>query len=386
MTKNIITTTSDLDAFCAELAKHPFITIDTEFIREKTYYPILCLVQLASKKNAACIDPLAAGIDLTPLFDLLKNPKVQKIFHAARQDIEIFYHLMGEMPVNIFDTQIAAMVCGYGESVSYQQLVEHTTAARLDKGMRFTDWSKRPLSDKQTDYALSDVTHLIPAYEKLMAELKRTNRLSWLDEEQKILENPLTYVVEDENAWRRIKHSFKKPAQIHLFAALCAWRERTAKQKDRPRRHILKDEALLELTVLAPKTAEEMEALRGISTGFAKSDLGKTLLETIRRALADKPSTYEQLPFKKPLTSGQKNLLDMLRLLLAIVADQSGVAAKMITDADDLYAFAGGDPSVPFLKGWRNDLFGRKSVALADGKLALSYNSAKSVVEFIDKQ
>lgn len=379
----MITNTTDLQTLCTRLASEPFVTIDTEFIREKTYWPVLCLVQLGwGKGEADCIDPLAPDMDLTPLFNLLKNQKVLKIFHAARQDIEIFYHLMGELPQNVFDTQIAAMVCGYGDSVSYQQLVEQLAKTSLDKSMRFTDWSKRPLSEKQIKYALCDVTHLIVVYEKLMAELKKTNRLDWLKQEQDILNTPSTYLVADDNAWKRIKHPFKKQMQIHVFARICAWREKVAKEKDRPRRHILKDETLLEIASLMPKTADDLDQLRSISKGFSKSDLGKSLLTTINAALLDKPDTYEPATIKKPLTSAQKNLLEMLKLLLSIISEQSGVAAKLLATTDDLYEFAGGNMEQHFLTGWRYDLFGEKSLALKNGKLALSYDPVKGRINF----
>lgn len=378
----MITTTKELKKFCKKLAKYPFITVDTEFIREKTYYPVLCLIQLGCSDEAACVDPLAPDMDLSPLFDLFLNPKVLKVFHAARQDLEIFYHLMGKMPTPLFDTQIAAMVCGYGDAVSYQQLVEQLTQTRLDKSMRFTDWAKRPLLDKQIGYALNDVIPLVEVYQKLTAELQKNGRLDWLKEEQDILNDPHTYQIDDESAWKRLKCTLKKPKEIHLFATLCAWREKTAKQKNRPRRHILKDEVIQELATLAPTTPAELDTLRSIPHGFAKSETAQSLLKAIQSALKDDPTTFEKPTIRKPLKPAQKSFLEMLKLLLAIVAQQEKVAAKVLASADDLYNFAAGDETVPFLKGWRFDLFGQKAQLLHQGKLCLIYRPDKGIIEF----
>lgn len=378
----MITTTQQLADFCQTLEKYPFITVDTEFIREKTYYPILCLIQLGCSDSAACVDPLAEGIDLTPLFNLFLNPKVLKVFHAARQDLEIFYHLMGQMPTPLFDTQIAAMVCGYGDAVAYQQLVEQLTPTKLDKSMRFTDWSKRPLLDKQITYALNDVIPLVNVYQKLQAELQTTGRLDWLKEEQDILNNPATYCIDDTTAWKRLKCPLKKPREIHVFAAICAWREKTAKSKNRPRRHILKDEIIQELACIAPTTPAELDNLRSIPHGFSKSDTARSLLESIKIALTDSPDKFEKPVVRKPLKSGQKNLLEMLKLLLTIVAQQEKVAPKVLASTDDLHDFAADDENVPFLKGWRFDLFGQKATLLKQGKLCLSYRADKGIIEF----
>ncbi len=378
----MITTTQQLAEFCHTLEKYPFITIDTEFIREKTYYPVLCLIQLGCTDAAACVDPLAPDMDLTPLFDLLTNPNVLKVFHAARQDLEIFYHMMGKMPTPLFDTQIAAMVCGYGDAVSYQQLVEQLTPTRLDKSMRFTDWSKRPLLDKQIGYALNDVIPLVEVYQKLRQELTDTGRTDWLKEEQDILNDPNTYQIEDASAWKRIKCPLKKPREVHLFAALCAWREKTAKQKNRPRRHILKDEVIQELAGIAPATPAELDALRSIPRGFSKSDTAKSLLAAIQTALNDDPAQFEKPTVRKPLRTGQKSFLEMLKLLLTIIAQQEKVAAKVLASSDDLYDYAADDETVPFLKGWRFELFGQKAQLLKQGKLCLTYRADKGVVEF----
>lgn len=378
----MITTTSELEKFCQKLAKYPFITVDTEFIREKTYYPVLCLIQLGCSDAAACVDPLAPEMDLSPLFDLFLNKKVLKVFHAARQDLEIFYHLMGKMPTPLFDTQIAAMVCGYGDAVAYQQLVEQLTSTRLDKSMRFTDWAKRPLLDKQIGYALNDVIPLVEVYQKLTDELHQNGRMEWLKEEQDILNDSHTYQIEDATAWKRLKCPLKKPKEVHLFAALCAWREKTAKQKNRPRRHILKDEVIQELASIAPKTPEELDALRSIPRGFAKSETARSLLNAIQAALKDDPATFEKPTARKPLKPAQKSFLEMLKLLLTIVAQQEKVAAKVVASADDLYDFAAGDETVPFLKGWRFELFGQKAQSLRQGKLALIYRADKGIVEF----
>lgn len=378
----MITTTAELADFCQKLKAYPFITVDTEFIREKTYYPVLCLIQLGCTDMAACVDPLASDMDLTPLFDLFLNPDVLKVFHAARQDLEIFYHLMGKMPTPLFDTQIAAMVCGYGDAVAYQQLVEQLTPVRLDKSMRFTDWSKRPLLEKQIGYALNDVIPLVDVYQQLNQELKSTGRTDWLKEELDILNDPHTYQIDDDVAWKRLKCPLKKPREVHLFAALCAWREKTAKLKNRPRRHILKDEVIQELASIAPQTPAELDAMRSIPRGFAKSDTAHSLLEAIKTAQNDNPTEFEKPTARKPLRSGQKSFLEMLKLLLIIVSQQERVASRVLASSDDLHNFAADDENVPFLKGWRFDLFGQKAVQLKQGKLCLTYRADKGMIEF----
>lgn len=377
----MIETTDALADVCARLAKVPFVTVDTEFIREKTYYPILCLIQIASKEEAHCIDPLADGMDLAPLFELMQNKKVLKVFHAARQDIEIFYHLSGKIPTPLFDTQIGAMVCGFGESVSYQQLVQNLTGVALDKSMRYTDWSKRPLSQKQVAYALCDVTHLVHVYEKLQASLGVSGRMSWLDEEMRVLNNPATYEIDDETVWQKFKCPLTKPQLIHVFAKVCAWRERVAKQKDRPRRHILKDEVMVELAAAHPVNATELDGLRAIPKGFSGSALGVELLSVIQAAMADEPDTYVASTKRKPLSQAQKNIAELVRLLLDVVSAELGVASKVIADSDSVAAFVTKDKTCPFLSGWRKEAFGQKAIALKEGKICFRYDTKKCAVK-----
>lgn len=376
----MIETSAALAEVCGRLSKASFITVDTEFIREKTYYPVLCLIQIASPVEAHCVDPLAEGIDLKPLFDLMQNKKVLKVFHAARQDIEIFYHLSGAIPAPLFDTQVGAMVCGFGESASYQQLVQELTGVSLDKSMRYTDWSKRPLSAKQVSYALCDVTYLVQVYEKLQASLEKSGRTDWLAEEMEVLNNPATYEVDDEAIWQRFKCPLAKAQLIHVFAKVCAWRERVAKLKDRPRRHILKDEVLVELAAAHPETEAELEALRAIPKGFAQSHLGMELLEVIKSAMADKPDTYVASSKRKPLTNAQKNLAELVRLLLDVVSSELGVASKVIADSDSIAAFVTNDKTCAFLKGWRLAAFGQKAMALKSGKICFRYDPKKYAV------
>lgn len=370
----MITTTEKLTEVCNRFAQLPFITLDTEFIREKTYWPVLCLIQIASKEEAYCIDPLSEGIDLTPLFGLLQNENVVKVFHAARQDLEIFYHLMGKIPTPLFDTQVAAMVCGFGESVSYQQLVQELTNTAIDKSMRYTDWSKRPLTDKQTAYALHDVTHLVNVYEKILERLSNNGREEWLVEEMAVLSNPETYEVSNDKAWMRIKCHLTNARQIHVFARICEWREKTAKLKNRPRRHIMKDDTIQELAVAHPISSEQMELLRSLPNGFSKSAYGMELIDVISTAMTEEVQKYEAPEKRKGLTNSQKNIGELVRLLLAVVSDNLGVAPKIIAGTDDIVDVVVGRSGSKTMRGWRYDIFGRYVEALKEGKLSFSYD------------
>lgn len=379
----MITTTEKLREVCERFATFPFVTLDTEFIREKTYWPVLCLIQIGIKGEAYCIDPLADELDMTPLFDLLQNDKVLKVFHAARQDLEIFHHLTGKVPAPLFDTQVAAMVCGFGESASYQQLVQELTGVALDKGMRYTDWSKRPLSDKQIAYALHDVTDLVGVYEKLCERLEQNGRKSWLAEELAVLTNPVTYAAEDRKAWQKVRCHLNKPQQIHVFAEICAWRERTAKLKNRPRRHIMKDEIIQELAVACPTTVEQMDLLRSLSKGFSKSTFGQELLEVIAKAMADEPKTYVMPTKRKALTNRQKNLGEFMRLLLAVVSDELGVAPKIIAGTDDIIDIIADEENAKAMTGWRYEAFGKYAEALKKGLLTFGYNPQKRAMSIM---
>src|SRR5262245_61006528 len=276
---NLITTTHALAEACTRLADHPFVTIDTEFLRESTYFPVLCVIQMASTEEAVVVDALATGVDLEPFFQLMANERVLKVFHAGRQDIEIIWHRAGLIPHPVFDTQIAAMVLGYGDSISYEQLVQRITGDHLDKSHRFTDWSRRPLSKGQSAYAISDVTHLRDVYLALSADLARRGRTEWVNEEMEVLTSPETYRAEPETAWQRIRTRARKPKELAILMELAAWREREAQNRDVPRGRVLKDDALADIAVQAPTTMEKLAALRSLPRGFERSKWGEAILE-----------------------------------------------------------------------------------------------------------
>lgn len=379
----LIQTNDALLSFCSVLKNEAFITVDTEFIREKTYWPQLCLIQIASSDQAACIDPLADGIDLSPVFEIMQDPKIIKVFHAARQDLEIFYHLTGKVPSPLFDTQVAAMVCGFGESVSYQTLVSKLVHKEIDKTMRFTDWSHRPLTEKQISYALSDVTYLRTVYEKLQDELEKSKRTHWFDEEVSILQNEKTYRNDPDEAWKRIKQHSNNPQFLAIFRALAAWREKEAQKLDRPRKHILRDEQLLEIAARAPTTQEGMNGLRGLGSGFAEGRFGKAIREIITSVKQQDTETYPKAESPYLMPKGKKTLAKLLKMLLSVKAEQNGVAEKLIASSDEIDLLAGEEePDIPLLKGWRYDMFGKDAVALKKGKLALCYNPKKKRIEF----
>ncbi len=379
-----IQTTEELNRLCARLAEHPFVTVDTEFIREKTYWPQLCLIQIASVDEAACIDPLAPEIDLSALFDLMQNQNVVKVFHAARQDVEIFYNLTGKTPTPLFDTQLAAMVCGFGESVSYQNLVQKLVGIELDKSMRFTDWSRRPLTEKQIRYAQNDVTHLRDIYKKMLDILNETGRAHWVDDDTAFLVNPKTYENDSALAWKRLKLNSTKPLYLALCQALAAYREDEAKRMDRPRRHIMRDEILLEIAADAPDTADEMAKMRGLPQGFANGRMGRDILKIIAEVKSRDPSTYPVLPKPYELPKSARSVSKMLRLLLMIKAAESDVAERLIASPDELDVLAGEkNPDLPVLKGWRFEVFGRDALELKAGKIAMKYNPDRRRIDII---
>lgn len=383
----IISTTGQLQELCTRLSRDSFVALDTEFIREKTYYAELCLIQIAGPSAQACIDPLSPQLDLAPLFELLQNPNVTKVFHAARQDIEIFYHLTGQIPTPLFDTQIAAMVCGYRENIGYQELVQDLLGITLDKSMRITDWSRRPLTDDQVDYAMHDVTHLRDIYRILAQKLRDSCRQSWLADEIAVQNDPKTYEVDDDEAWQRIKIPFRRPVQVHVFARLCAWRERTAKEKNRPRKYILKDDALIELAGMMPTTPEQLRACRTVPKGFEKSTLGQEVLAQITRAQSDPPHLYPQSWDRpKSLSVTQKTMADLLHLLLMIISANLGIAPRLIASTDELHQLARGNNSVPCMTGWRRDVFGEKVLLFKQGLLFFTYNPHTHKPEIREKQ
>lgn len=378
---NLITKQSELNKFCAQVAHGAYITVDTEFIRDKTYFPRLCLVQIAGSDQAAIIDPLAPGINLEPLFALLQKPDLVKVFHACRQDIEIFYLLSGAIPVNIFDTQIAASVCGYGESVSYETLVNKIVGQDLDKSSRFTDWSARPLSEKQLNYALSDVTHLRIIYENLKAQIEQAGRASWIAEEHSQLSDPALYQIEPVNAWKRLKYGTMRPKHLAVLRELAQWREIEARKNDVPRGRILKDELLVELASALPRKPADLTRMRGIDKNLSKARANE-VFACVERALALPQPEWPQVGKSRKPPENVTSLVAMLQLLLKVKADIHGIAASLIAGKEDLEAIALGKSEIAVLQGWRYDVFGRKAQLLIEGKLKLSLNPKTKQVVF----
>jgi ribonuclease D len=367
-----ITTTSELAAICRRMASHPFITVDTEFLRETTYYPLLCVAQMASAEEAVVIDALASGIDITPFFELMADEKLMKVFHAARQDIEIVWHRAKLIPRPIFDTQVAAMVLGYGDSISYDQLVQRITGDTLDKSYRFTDWTRRPLSDAQLSYAVSDVTHLRQVYAALVDDLGRRGRVDWVQEEMQVLTSADTYRMDPENAWRRLKTRVRKPKELAVLIEVAAWREREAQVRDVPRSRVLKDEVIADIAVQAPSTVEKLKHLRSLPKGFERSRTAEAIVAAVARGLERDVRTLPPLERLSPSVNGTA-VIELLKVLLRMISERHHVAAKVIATVDDLERIAADDGAeVPALSGWRRDLFGEKALALKHGKLALA--------------
>ena len=375
----MIETTAALAEACTELAKSEFITIDTEFLRETTFWPELCLVQMASPTLEVLVDPLAKGLDLTPLFELMANPNVVKVFHAARQDIEIIYHLGGLIPHPIFDTQVAAMVCGFGDSISYDQLVQKIKNVQIDKSSRFTDWSRRPLTEKQLDYALADVTHLRDVYLALKAQLEREGRSLWLTEEMDILESRDTYDMHPDDAWLRLKSRLRKPTELAILKFVAAWREREARSRNVPRSRVLKDDAIFEIAQQQPKDAEALSRLRTIPKGWERSASGTAIIETVNAALALPKEDMPKAPRHSHAPEGSGAAVELLKVLLKLTADKHGVAAKVIANSEDLDKIAseGEKASVAALTGWRRELFGDVALKLINGEVALRFAGKK---------
>jgi ribonuclease D len=367
-----ITTTSELAAACRRMAGYPFVTIDTEFLRETTYYPLLCVAQMASPDEAVVIDALAPDIDLAAFYGLMADEKVMKVFHAARQDIEIVWHAAKLIPHPIFDTQVAAMVLGYGDSISYDQLVARITGDALDKSHRFTDWTRRPLSEAQLAYAISDVTHLRDVYLALVEDLKRRDRAEWVQGEMRVLTSPETYRMDPESAWQRLKTRIRKPKELAVLIEVAAWREREAQSRDVPRARVLKDDVIADIAVHAPTTTEKLRGLRSLPKGFERSRWGEAIVAAVARGLA---RDMKALPFperSQPAPNGTA-VVELLKVLLRMISERHHVAAKVIATVDDLERIAADDQAdVPALTGWRRELFGEKALALKHGKLALA--------------
>ena len=373
-----LTTTQALSEFCAEARRHPYVTVDTEFLRERTYYSKLCLVQLAmpgtSTENAVLVDPLADGMSLQPLYDLFEDLSVVKVFHAARQDLEIFFLDAGVFPKPLFDTQVAAMVCGFGEQVGYETLVKRIARQGLDKSSRFTDWSRRPLSEAQMSYAIGDVTHLRQIYEYLAQNLQESGRSHWVEEELEILLSPETYRITPQDAWKRVKTRTHSPRYLAIVRELAAFREHIAQSQNIPRNRVFKDDALVELASSKPKSMEDLGRSRLLLREARKGDIAKGILEAVARGVA---APGDDLP--KPDKSRDKlqvnpALADLLRVLLKAKTESVGVAAKLVAPSSDLDAIAAGMRDVPALKGWRKEVFGRDALRLCDGEIALAAN------------
>ncbi len=377
----IIDNTPELRALIAELAGAPYLALDTEFMRDQTYWPKLCLIQVAAPGVEAIIDPLGDGIDLAPFYELLKLPGIVKVLHAARQDIEIFHHQGGMIPDPLFDSQIAAMVCGFGDAASYETLCRKIANVEIDKSSRFTDWSRRPLSQKQLDYAIGDVTHLRTIYEFLKNKLEQTGRSAWVQEEIAALQDPALYALHPEIAWKRLKPRTSNKRFLAMLASLAGWREREAQERDIPRGRVLKDEALSEIEAHPPDTVDALERIRAVPRGFATSRLGKGLMEAIAQGRTAKPP--EPLEQDRPRRRREPSpaAIDLLKTLLRLRAEAVGVAPRLIANADDIERLAANeDEGVPALHGWRAQVFGNDAIALRKGALAIALEDGEAVV------
>ena len=372
---SLITTSAALADICKTLSRADYLTVDTEFMRESTFWPQLCLLQIAGPDDAVAVDPLAEGIDLTPVLELLTDTSIIKVMHAARQDMEIFFHLTGELPRPLFDTQVAAMVCGFGDQVGYEALVAKLTDARVDKSSRFTDWSQRPLNDAQLQYALGDVTHLRPVYEALRARVEEAGRGNWIEAEIELLCDPAIYRVEPAEAWRRLKPKRNEPRYLAVLQTVAAWRETEALTRDVPRNRVVRDETILQIAARPPRDAAALDQVRGLSRGFSNGRLGAGLLEAVAAGLAMSPELAPTAVMKKELPSGIGPLTDLLKVLLKQKCEENQVAQKLVANVSDLEQIAADDNAdVAALKGWRRELFGADALRLKHGEVALAAN------------
>ncbi|MBA8909467.1 ribonuclease D [Aminobacter ciceronei] len=376
---HVITTQDELETVIAALEKSNFVTVDTEFIRETTFWPELCLIQMAAPGVSALVDPLAPDLDLKPFFRLMANEAVTKVFHAARQDIEIIFHLGALIPHPVFDTQVAAMVCGFGDSVSYEQIVQKITGGRIDKSSRFTDWRHRPLSEKQLDYALADVTHLIDVYKHLVTELERENRAHWLNEEMEVLTSRETYDPHPEDAWKRLKMRLRKPQELAIVQAVAAWREREARERNVPRGRVLKDDAIYEVAQQAPRDATALARLRTTPKGWERSSSATALLTVVNAALEIPRDQIPKLPKTFQPPEGSSAASELLKVLLRLVSEKEGVAPKVLASGDDIDRIAaeGEAADVPALQGWRRSVFGEAALKLVRGELAIRFDKRR---------
>ncbi|GAA4768358.1 ribonuclease D [Novosphingobium ginsenosidimutans] len=383
----LITESAELAALCERLAKAEFVCVDTEFMRENTYWPELCLIQIADTEEAAAIDPLAKGLDMSPLLDLLvDNEDVLKVFHAGGQDVEIIYNLTGKTPHPIFDTQIAMMAISQSEQIGYSNLVESWIGLQIDKGARFTDWSRRPLTERQIEYAIGDVTHLAKIFPKILARLIKTGRGAWLDIEMEKLADPANYRNDPSIAWHRIKAAGRNPAMLGRLKALAAWREYEAQDKNIPRGRIARDETLADIASHPPKTQADLAKVRGLSAGWKDNEIGKRMMATLEAA---KPLTEDELPPRTPRGAplGKEGALvaDLLKLLLKIRSREIDVAARLLARSEDLELLAAGVRELPLLEGWRYEQFGRDALELVEGRLAFAVVKGRLKMAHIDK-
>ena len=370
-----LTTTQELAEFCSAAAKHPYVTVDTEFLRERSYYSKLCLIQIAypgeGDENAVLVDPLSAEMSLDPLYELFLNDSVLKVFHAARQDLEIFFVDAGIIPKPLFDTQVAAMVCGFGDQVGYETLVRKVAKEALDKSSRFTDWSRRPLSDAQKTYALADVTHLRVIYEKLAAKLARNKRAHWVEEELEILTNPETYIMRPQEAWKRVKTRTNSARVLGIVRELAEFREAFAQSNNIPRNRVFKDDALIELASTKPQSIDDLQRSRLLLREARKGDIAKGILAAVSKAMALQPEQLPSVEKKEDTPDANPALCEMLRVLLKAKTEHLGVAAKLVASAADLDAMAAGDRNLDMLRGWRSEVFGDEAKRLCQGEIGL---------------
>ncbi len=380
-TMKMIITTEELAQACARLKNSDFVTVDTEFLRETTFWPKLCVIQIANPDYAVVVDALAEGLDLEPFFELMRNTDIVKVFHAARQDIEIIYHLGGFVPSPLFDSQVAAMVCGFGDSVSYDQLVSKVTGEQIDKSSRFTDWSRRPLTNKQLAYALADVTHLRDVYQFLKKQLAQKGRHHWVEDEMATLSSIDTYRTDPAKAWQRMKLRVRKPRDLAVLKELAFWREQEAQKRDIPRNRVIKDDAIFEVATQKPQTSEALGHLRTIPRGFERSRHAEEILKAVKRAMEISEDDLPEVPKGRPSPDGASAAVDLLKVLLKMKSESFGVAPKVIATVDDLDKIASGeDAQVQALSGWRSELFGEDAVRLKNGEIGLAFNGRQVVI------
>ncbi|WP_317993368.1 ribonuclease D [Bartonella gliris] len=375
----LITKTTDLEIALSALRTSDFVTVDTEFIRETTFWPQLCLIQLASPDVTTLIDPIAPDIDLKPFFDLMVDKNIVKVFHAARQDIETIYHLGGIIPYPLFDTQIAGSICGFGDSISYDQIVQRCTGHYIDKSSRFTDWSCRPLSEKQLLYALADVTYLRDVYLLLKKQLEKNKRTHWMDDEIAILLTPKTYDMPEDEAWKKVKGKVKKPREFAVLQKIAAWREREARRHNVPRRHIMKDECLIEIAIQQPKDETALNRLRSLNKSWDKLSIAQTLIKAIHEGLEVDLSTLPALPKHNPSNDTTTAVIDLLKVLLKLVANENSIAPKIIATSNDLEKIANGcvKKNIPAMNGWRYEIFGQKAEKMLKGEIGFYFSNGK---------